>query len=139
MNQEQKEKILSVLSKYTLGVLSTTTSDSLPESALVGFAETKDLELVFGCFYTTRKYKNLQSNQNVAFVVGGDDDKTIQYEGVVRELFGDEKDKYVAFHIQKKPSFEKYAKMPGNCYFFVEPKWIRYVDLNKNENWEITF
>jgi len=42
MDQEQKEKILFVLKNYTLGVLSTVTSEGLPESALVGFAETME-------------------------------------------------------------------------------------------------
>ncbi len=139
MEPQQKSKILAVFKRYTLGVLSTVALDNLPESALVGFGETEDLELVFGCFNSTRKYKNLQNNPSISFVVGGNDSKTIQYEGAAKEVFDQEREKYVSVHIKKKPSFEKYSKIPGNCYFKVLPKLIRYVDLDNNEEFEIKF
>ena len=47
-----------------------TSKDDKPEAALVGFAYAPDLSLIFGTYTTTKKYKNIQKNPNVAIVFG---------------------------------------------------------------------
>lgn len=130
MNDEQKNKILGFLQRQKLTVISTTASER-PESALIAFTETKDLEIVFGTSDETRKYKNLRKNNHVAFVFGLDDRDTrttIQYEGLARELEGDEAEKYSAIHIAKNPGSAKYLGDRHERHFLVQPTWIRYAN-----------
>lgn len=47
---------------------------------------------------TYRKYKNLQDNPRVSFVIGWDDDISVQYEGIAVELKGEELKKYQNIH-----------------------------------------
>ncbi len=66
-----KKKIFEFLNNNKVAVVSTIHSDEdTPESAVVGFGNNESLELVFGTSNTSRKYKNLQKNPNVSFVIG---------------------------------------------------------------------
>jgi hypothetical protein len=50
------------LNSHKLAVISTVNEDTMPESAVVGFGQTKALELVIGTDNSFRKYKNLIKN-----------------------------------------------------------------------------
>lgn len=125
-----KSKILEFLKEHELCVISTIHADgSGPQSAVVGFAETEDLEIIFGTSNKTRKYKNLQSNPNVSFVIGwSSEEGSIQYEGVATELPKGESEKYSSMMVKKNPDSEKYVDMDDQRYFLVKPKWIRFSD-----------
>jgi uncharacterized pyridoxamine 5'-phosphate oxidase family protein len=79
-----KEFIYKFISKYKYAVLSTVTRKNIPESALVGFAVTRDLRIIFDTVTTSRKYKNLLNNSSIAFVIGWDHEQTIQYKGTAK-------------------------------------------------------
>jgi uncharacterized protein YhbP (UPF0306 family) len=138
MIENQKEIILSFLHKEKLAIISTVSNEK-PESAVLAFGETENLELIFGTSNTTRKYKNLKSNSNVAFVIGFDPDLyiNVQYEGVARELISDEVRKYVDILTVKNPRSAKFAALEGERYFLVTPTWIRYTDEEKS--FEVSF
>ena len=140
---QKKKKITDFIKTQLLGVLSTVNPDGNPESALVAVAETKNLEIIFASLANTRKYRNLQTNKNVSFVIGFDPKAAIsvQYEGVIRELDGSELEEAKNVHVAKDASWSKYAKIPENKYFKVKPVWIRYTDTNKatEEVFEISF
>lgn len=131
-----KEILFDFLNKQKLAVISTVGSDSKPESAVLEFGQTDKLELIFDTFNTSRKYKNLQTNKDVALVIGWDENITVQYEGIALELIGDEAEKYKKIFWTKNPEAERWDKRKGIVYFKVVPSWIRYSDLNKNP-WEI--
>jgi nitroimidazol reductase NimA-like FMN-containing flavoprotein (pyridoxamine 5'-phosphate oxidase superfamily) len=135
---EKKLLILAFIKTQTLTVLSTV-GDGKPESAVIAFGETENLELIFGTSNTARKYKNLQNDPHVAFAIGWDPDAymTVQYEGTARELAGDEAKKYSAAFAVKNPRVAKYASLPDERYFLVTPTWIRYT--SKKETFEISF
>jgi len=124
------QDIYDFLNDHELAVIATVSSEGMPESAVIGFGQTKHLELLFGTDNTTRKYQNLLTNPMVAVVIGWDEGRTIQYEGTARELAANElkivKDNYWA----KAPEAEAYADYPGERYFLVTPTWIRYTDTN---------
>ncbi|HWU24188.1 MAG TPA: pyridoxamine 5'-phosphate oxidase family protein, partial [Candidatus Paceibacterota bacterium] len=88
---ELKERILAFMGANKLTVISTVdTETNKPEAAVIAFAEKDTLELVFGTSNTSRKYKNLNTNPNVSFVIGWTDEfGTIQYEGIANELSGE--------------------------------------------------
>lgn len=131
MNKEiTKKKILEFLKQYKVCVLSTIhIGEKAPQSAVVGFVEQENLELVFGTSNTTRKYKNLQANKNVSVVIGWTGEMgTIQYEGVVREIPRDESQHYSKKLTKKNPESQKYVKENNQRYFIISPTWIRFVD-----------
>lgn len=102
-----------------------------PESALIGFGQTKNLEIVFGTFNTSRKYSNLLENKKVSFVIGWENDFiNVQYEGEATEISGEEKETLVKMYHQKVPSAAHYDNYPQQRYFKVIPTWIRYSDLS---------
>ena len=72
-----------------------------------------DLELIFDTFTSSRKYKNLQKNNNVSFVIGWDDNITVQYEGIAQEVKGEEAEKYKQIYWEKNPEAKRWASKEG--------------------------
>lgn len=128
---DEKQQVFEFLTGEELCVLST--QGEGPESALVAFSENERLEVVFGTFTSSRKYKNLLSKPLVSLVIGTTKDKniTVQYEGKATELRGEERARAEAQHVKKIPASKKYAVHPEQTYFLVRPTWIRYTDYNK--------
>ena len=126
------EQINDFLNHYKLAVVSTVNEKGLPNAAIVGFGQTKNQELLFGTDNTSRKYKNLSKNQNVAFTFGGETPETIQYEGLARELSESELDLVRKNYWQKNPYAEKQHNNPAYRYFIVTPTLVRYTDLRTN-------
>lgn len=138
--QNKKQIIREFISQQKLAVLSTINVQGNPQSAVLEFGDTDELELIFDTFRTARKYGNLQKNKNVSVVIGWDDNITVQYEGRAKELQGGELEKYKKEYFRKNPKAKRW-ETKGVTYFKVTPTWIRYSDLNKNpwEIFEITF
>lgn len=142
MNQEAgKRTILDFLEKHTLAVLATVNQHGKPEAAVLEFSQTDKLEIVFDTFATYRKYQNLSLNSHVAFVIGWDQDITVQYEGVAEEVSNNDLKKYQSIHIEKIPHAAKFTAMEQIRYFKVAPQWIRYsnVGVHPWEVFELTF
>lgn len=71
--------------KQNLGVISTASSEGKPEAAVVYFSYDKDLNIYFTTRKTSRKYKNIEQNPSVAFVIySAELAQTIQIEGIAR-------------------------------------------------------
>jgi len=128
----QKKIVANFINKHKLAVLSTVGTDEKPESAVLEFGDTTNLELIFDTYIVSRKYDNLQTNKHVAFVIGWDENITVQYEGIAEELKGDESQKYQEVYWIKNPAAKRWGTKEGITYFKVTPTWIRYSDLNKN-------
>lgn len=132
----RQPEILEFIKSKSLMTVSSVNTDGSPQSALVGFGETDSFQLIFGTSNTSRKYANLQHNPKVAVVVGWDGPKTVQYEGVARELMGGEADKYAELYFTKSPSARKQKHLEDHRYFLVEPTWVRLTDLSVKP-WDI--
>lgn len=132
---DKKQTILEFIKRHDLCVIATTDSDK-PEAAVIEYGETENLELIFDAFVSSRKYQNLTKNQKTAFVIGWDENITVQYEGEAYELKGEELNKYKEIYFKKNPRAKKWEGREGIVYFKVIPKWVRYSDLNKDP-WEI--
>ena len=131
-----KKIVLNFIKNCKLAVLSTVSVENKSESAVLEFGQTDELEIVFDCFESAKKYRNLQTNPNVSVVVGWDDNITVQYEGVAKEVFDEEKKKYQELYWQKNPDARRWADREGIKYFKIVPTWIRYSDLNEKP-WKI--
>lgn len=138
-----KQVIYDFLNRNEHAVIATANPQThQPESALIGFGQTQELEIIFGTFNTSKKYKNLQENNKVSFVIGWENDFiTVQYEGIAHEIFGEEVNDLVEMYHQKVPSAAHYHEYPQQRYFKVTPTWIRYSDLSGDEEqiFEVTF
>lgn len=132
-----KEEILAFINDRRHISLSTINSNDKPESAIVGFGQTDDFQIVFGTKDTSRKYKNLLNNPNVSVIIGWDHAGTVQYEGVARKLEGDEIDIYTEVHFSKHPNSRQYKDHPDEVYFLIEPKWLRFTEV-AFDPWRIT-
>jgi hypothetical protein len=136
-----KAKVLAFLATQSHGVVSTIAQGSLqPEAALVGFSYTPQFEIIFGNSIDERKYKNIISNQQVAFVFGFGY-TTVQYEGIASIAHGDEIQECQAIHFEKHPLARRYAFAEGHRYIKVAPRWIRYRDgtVDPDEIFELNF
>jgi general stress protein 26 len=133
MSKEQKmnlQEVFRFMDSEQLAVMTTVTKAGLPQAALVGFAVTPELEIIFDTVRSSRKYPNLKENPHMAWVVGCTTEITVQYEGEAEELQGEALAKYKQIYFRKftdGPGRESWA---GITYFVVRPKWVRYCDYN---------
>lgn len=132
-----KSTILNFFYDQPMATISTVAQGSAqPESALIAFAETEDLEIIFETFVDTRKWQNLQDNPRVALVIGWNTKKhiTIQYEGIATPIPSAKSEKYIKLFLAKDtPCTEKFLRDPRVCLFRIRPTWIRYSDYT-NDN-----
>jgi len=124
------EEVFRFMDGERLGVLATVGEEERPEAALMGFAVTPKLEIIFDTLKSSRKYPNLKKNPRVAWVVGCTTEVTVQYEGEAEELEGEELAKYKKTYFAKYTDGPEREKWPGITYFVVRPKWVRYCDYN---------
>ena len=126
-----RQQLYEFIQRHKLGVLATISEDRLPEAAVVGIAVTTELELVFDTLGKSRKSQNLRRNRQIAFVVGWDEEITVQYEGEADEPQGSELDRCKQVYFAHWPDGVARQWWPDITYFRVRPKWIRYSDFNK--------
>jgi general stress protein 26 len=123
-------ELLRFLKKHRLGVPSTVSPEGEPEAAVVGIAVTDRLEIVFDTLSTTRKCANLRHSPKIAFVVGWDEEITVQLEGIADEPAGAERDRILEAYFAAYPDGRDRLKWPGITHFRVRPVWARYSDFN---------
>jgi uncharacterized pyridoxamine 5'-phosphate oxidase family protein len=122
--------LFDFIAKNKYAVLATVAPDNSPEAAVIGIAATKDLEIIFDTVSTSRKYQNLIKNPSIAFVIGWDDEKTVQYEGIAKIPDTNELDGLLKIYFEVFPDGrERKENWKDIVYFYVEPKWIRYSDF----------
>jgi pyridoxine/pyridoxamine 5'-phosphate oxidase len=126
-----KRELYNFIQEHKLGVLATVSSLNMPEAAVVGIAVTTDLELVFDTIGNSRKSQNLRLNPKIAFVIGWDDEITVQYEGEADEPKGSELERYKQVYFERWPDGPEREQWPGITYFRARPTWIRYSDFNQ--------
>jgi general stress protein 26 len=124
------EEVFEFMRSGRLAVLSTADEQGRPEAALMGYAVTPELEIIFDTVKTSRKYPNLKKNPRVAWVLGCSSEITVQYEGMAQELEGAELAKYKKTYFAAFPDGRARQSWPGITYFVVRPKWVRYCDYH---------
>lgn len=127
-----KEKVLRFIKSQNLAVIATVNQENKPEAAVVEFGELPDLTIIIDTLKSSRKYKNLQTNKNVAVVIGWDNDITLQISGVAKELSGRELKQAKEAYFVKNPRAKKWADNPEIAYFAIRPYWLRYSDVSKH-------
>jgi general stress protein 26 len=113
-------------------VISTVDVDMQPESATVGLSCDENFKFMIATNQSTRKAKNLQSNQAVAIVVGFDGPKTVQIEGTAQIVDKDNFNSRIQLHLDWVPSAKTYDGEPGQTYYLITPTWLRFTDYTKS-------
>jgi general stress protein 26 len=126
-----KEELFRFMAKHDLAVLASVSPPNGPQAAVMGIAVAAELEIVFDTLKTSRKYHNLILNPRIAFVIGWENETTVQYEGQAEELQGQARQLYKEIYFRKWPNGRERENWPDICYFKVKPTWIRYSDFNK--------
>ncbi len=143
MNDKNKVNlVLEFIKGHNLGVLATVNRENKPEAAVIGFSETDDFEILFATFESSRKYSNLKKDGNVALVVGWDQGKTVQLEGLAEEITDPAKiENFKRVHMAKIPTAIKWLGHNEERFFSIKPRWARFTDLAVDpfEIFEINF
>jgi len=127
-----KEFLYNFISGHRYAVLATVTENSSPESALVGFAVTRNLELVFDTVTASRKYQNLRKNPAIALVIGWESEQTVQFEGIAQIPSEKELEQLLPVYFSAFPDGkERKENRKDLVYFSVKPKWVRYSNFNE--------
>lgn len=122
-------ELFDFLRAHRYGVVSTVSAEGAPESAVVGIAVTRELDVIFDTVKTSRKYRNLIANPASAVAVWTGE-KTAQYEGIAREPEGAERDRYREIYFGAFPDGRERLSWPGLTHIVIRPKWIRYSDFD---------
>jgi hypothetical protein len=64
--------------------------------------------------------------------VAGDDERTVQFEGVADEPRGADLVRLTDLYLAKFPDGRERQEWPGLIYVRATPTWIRYSDFNQN-------
>jgi pyridoxine/pyridoxamine 5'-phosphate oxidase len=126
MSPQESAKLHDFMAARDLAVASYVSAEGMPQSAVLAFAVTPELEIVFDTVRSSRKYRSLKERPqcSVAMWLG---EITVQYEGVAEET---DLDHYKEEYFRKLPDGRDRLSWPGITYFVVRPKWIRYSDFH---------
>ncbi len=120
------EAVFQFIRQKRLAVISTVHANGTPGAALVGIAITANNDIVFDTLSTTRKALNLSARPAAALVVGWDDERSVQIEGVAREPEGDDLAAIKGAYFAMWPDGKSREGWPGITYIAVRPRWLRY-------------
>ena len=121
--------LLTFLRRYRYCVQASASLSGAPQAAVVGFAVSDDLEIVFDTIGTTRKMTNLRPNARIALVIGWDDEQTVQIEGDADEPTGVELDRIKKGYFAVWPDGVERQAWKDITYVRVRPTWARYSDF----------
>lgn len=137
-------ELVGFLRRYKLAVVATVgapggpasassapSASGAPQAAVVGFAVSDELEIVFDTLESTRKYANLVADPRVALVIGWDDAITAQIEGVADVLAGAELARLRECYFGPYPDGRERLAWPGITHIRVRPTWARLSDFTR--------
>jgi hypothetical protein len=122
-----RDELLLFLRKHRICVQSSVSADGAPQAAVVGFAVSDQLEIVFDTLVTTRKLQNLRRDPRIALVIGWDEE-TVQIEGATDEPGGADLERLKTFYFAAYPDGVERLKWDGITHVRVRPTWVRYSD-----------
>src|SRR5215469_11584811 len=113
-NEMDVAEVFQFMNRESLAALTTVGDNGQPQAAVMGFAVTREREIIFGTVKTSRKYANSKKNPRVAWVIG-----------CTTEVA-----RYQQTYFAKFTDGPERLTWPGITYFVVRPKWVRYCDYN---------
>jgi len=126
LSDDKRKELFAFLAARQLAVIATADAAGTPEAALMNYAVTPSLEIIFETTSETQKYPNLKRNPLIALVAGWDGPVTLQYRGLAEEVAGPAKAAARDIFLAAFPQKVSHESWPGNFYFRVRPLWIRF-------------
>jgi general stress protein 26 len=127
----KRDELVWFLRRNRLAVQASAAPDGSPQAAVVGFAVSDDLEIVFDTVETTRKSLNLRADPRIALVIGWDDAITVQIEGLADFPAGAELTRLQECYFRVYPDGRDRLSWPGITHVRVRPMWVRYSDFTQ--------
>jgi len=124
-----RDELLAFLNAHRWAVEATVTASGAPQAAVIGYAATERLEIIFDTLKTSRKYQNILSAPKMTLVIGWDDAQTLQVEGVADEPTGAALDLLKARYFEVFPDGHEREAWKDIAYIRVKPTWFRYSDF----------
>ncbi|MFC4609185.1 pyridoxamine 5'-phosphate oxidase family protein [Streptomyces maoxianensis] len=128
----KRDELIWFLRRYKLAVQASVAPGGAPQAAVVGFAVSDELEIVFDTVETTRKCLNLHADPRISLVVGWDDAVTAQIEGVADFPTGPELERIQQCYFTAYPDGRDRLTWPGITHVRVRPTWVRYSDFTQD-------
>ncbi len=125
-------QLLSYMRAQPWAIEATVTPVGTPQAAVLGVAITDRWELLFDTVTQSRKHQNLLKNPRVAFVIGWEHERTVQYEGIAEMPTEAQLPDVQAHYFDRFPDGPTRQTWPGLVYWRVRPTWIRYSNFNLN-------
>ncbi len=125
-------QLLSFMRAQPWAIEASVSADGAPQAAVINVAITDRWELIFDTVTQSRKHQNLVRNARVAFVIGCERERTVQYEGVADLPTESELPAIQAYYFERFPDGPTRQSWPGLVYWRVRPTWIRYSNFNVN-------
>lgn len=123
-----RQGLLTFLRKHRLCVQASVAEQSGPQAAVVGYAVSERLELVFDTLSSTRKAHNLRRDPRIALVIW-DGEQTLQLEGLADEPSGEDLLRLKQIYLAAFPDGVERERWPGITYVRVRPHWARFSDF----------
>ena len=127
-----RDELVRFLRRYKLAVQSSVAPGGAPQAAIVGFAVSDELEIVFDTVESTRKHANLRADPRIALVIGWDDAITAQIEGMADFPQGAELERIRECYFVVYPDGRDRLAWPGITHVRVRPHWVRYSDFTQD-------
>ncbi|MEU8531125.1 MULTISPECIES: pyridoxamine 5'-phosphate oxidase family protein [Streptomyces] len=124
------DELLRFLRDHRLAVEASVAPNGAPQAAVVGYAVSDDLEIVFDTLETTRKYHNLSTDPRIALVVGWGE-RTLQIEGLADFPLGPDLARLQEVYFGTYPDGRDRLAWPGITYARVRPRWVRFSDFTQ--------
>jgi pyridoxine/pyridoxamine 5'-phosphate oxidase len=126
----KRDELVRILRQYKLAIQASTAAGGAPQAAVVGFAVSDQLEIVFDTLETTRKYQNLRADPRIALVIGWEHEITVQIEGIADFPVGKELERARECYFEVYPDGRERLAWPGITHARVRPTWIRYSNFS---------
>ena len=136
-----RSDLLDFMRQEKYAVQATSASAGL-QAAVVGIVVSDAFEIFFDTLDTTRKARNLRLDTRIAFVVGGtgpNDERTIQYQGLVDEPTGADLTRLKQLYFSRFPDGPGRESWEGITYFRARPTWLRFSDYSKEPTLIVEF
>jgi general stress protein 26 len=127
-----RDEVVAFLRRHKLAVQASVAPSGAPQAAVVGFAVSDELEIVFDTVTTSRKYRNLRADPRIALVIGWDHEITAQIEGIADFPVGAELDRVRECYFLAYPDGRDRLTWPGITHVRVRPTWVRYSDFARD-------
>ena len=126
-------ELVAFIRRHRYAVQASVSLAGAPQAAVVGIVVTEGLELFFDTLATSRKCRNLRRDPRIAFVIGWDEEQTVQVEGVTDEPNGAELARLKEVYFASFPDGRDRERWPDIAYFRARPTWARYSDFRTAE------